>query len=95
MHGRRGDDRGSSVITRGGSVHAANSGNTAYLNVFEGQAKLNWNWDDNSNPQYGGAFRRVCRTEISSEFSRGIFHTLFLHPPSILPVVFIFSASAA
>ena len=41
------------------SVHRENRDNCAYLGVIDDKPKLNWNWDDNSNPKYGSASRGV------------------------------------
>lgn len=43
-----------------GSVNRENRDNAAYLKVWKGQAKLNWNRNDNANPNYGSASRRDC-----------------------------------
>lgn len=41
-----------------GSVHADQRDNYAYLKRWtDDDVKLNWNWDDNANPNYGSASR--------------------------------------
>lgn len=55
---------------RVGSVHADNRANVAYLKRWNGRVKLNWNFDDNANPQYGSVSRGNCSFFITPRCSR-------------------------
>jgi hypothetical protein len=61
-----------------GSVHRDNRDNAAYLKVWNGQPKLNWNFDDNANPKYGSASRRDCLRNAARR--RAAFHAALRQP---------------
>jgi hypothetical protein len=44
-----------------GSVRRDDRGDFAFLLLEDGIARLNWNWNDSADPQYGSASRRECK----------------------------------
>lgn len=90
--GSRSDTGWRVASENGGSVRRDGPSNCAYLKFWNDRPKLNWNWDDNANPQYGSASRWDClvRTMLLG-VSEVHGYAAFRHPPSMRPIVWTLS----
>lgn len=66
------------------SVHADDARNVTNLGNWNRRPKLNWNWDDKPNDNYGSGSAGLSRLQCSAQSER--CYIALRQPPSIRPI---------